>query len=101
LLEVIEVRKLILFLVSAIALFIIGLNSFAANENQINLNKHENNISDNAKFITFKDEEGNVKLFKTLALLKFDGGKIKIERAKFIPIHKKEADIQDYRTYFK
>lgn len=92
-------RKFLCFLVITVALFIIALNSFAANGQELNLDKYDSNIIDNTKFITFKDEEGQVKIFKTLASFRFDKGKIKFEMGKFVPTYKKEAKIQDYRAY--
>jgi hypothetical protein len=94
-------RKLICFLVITTALFIIALGSFAANGQELNLDGYKNNIIDNRKFISFKDEEGQVKIFKTLASLRFDKGKIEFEIGKFIPTHKKETKIQDYRAYLE
>ena len=94
-------RKLIVFLAITVALFFIVLNSFAADGNQLNLSKHENNVIDNSKFITFKDEEGNPKLFKILALLKFGEGKVKFEIGDFNPIYKKQTNIPDSRKYLE
>ena len=94
-------RKLICFLVVTVAMIFIVLNSFAADGKQLNLSRHDNNVIDNSKFTTFKDEEGNPKLFKTLALLKFGEGKVKFEIGDFNPINKKQTNIPDYRKYLE
>ncbi len=94
-------RKLMCFLAVTVAILFIVLNSFAADGKQLNLSKHENDVIDNSKFITFKDEEGNPKLFKTLALLKFDEGKVKFEIGDFNPVYKKQTNITDYRKYLE
>jgi hypothetical protein len=98
LLGAIEMRKLVFLLTISIAIFFIMLNSFAADGNQLNLTNLKNNINDNGKFITFKDEEGNPRLFKTLALIKFGEGKVKFEIGDFSPIYQKRTNIPEYRT---
>ena len=93
-------RKLLSFLAIMVAFLFILLNSFAADGKQLNLTRNENNLTDNRKFITLKDEKGNPRLFKTLALLKFGEGKVKFEIGDFNPTQKKQTNIPYYRKYF-
>ncbi|MGB7293709.1 MAG: hypothetical protein WBD99_16185 [Thermodesulfobacteriota bacterium] len=94
-------RKLMCFLVITVTLFFILLNAFAGDGKQSKLDTHEDSTIDNSKFITFKGEEGQVKIFKTLASLRVDKGQIKFEVGEFIPIYKEQTSIPDYRKYFE
>jgi hypothetical protein len=70
----------------------IGISSFAETDQQIERIVDEGEMTDSSHFLKIKDEKGEVHLIKTLGLLRFGDGNLKLEPGEPIsPIEKKDS----------
>ncbi|MCI0454892.1 MAG: hypothetical protein L0Y68_07860 [Candidatus Dadabacteria bacterium] len=85
-------RMLLISILIITILTAIGISSFAETEQQIKRIVNEGEIADSGNFLTIKDEKGEAHLIKTIGVLRFGGGSLKLEtwEASF-PVEKKDT----------